>query len=461
MTSRRQPRAATHPRPRAGDDAARIARVAIVAMCGALAFGWKGPVDAWEQAEGTCRISGHALSGAAPLPGVSVLVKSAGAVKTATSTDPDGTYRVALAFGTYDLAAELTGFTTVSRSITVAGTACDQTVDFQLSLAPRVPIAAAQPGAAPTPPASGAGRGAPPASGATATPAANGARGQRFETLTVQTQAAAAAGVETTETSDAGRAPAAAAGLLDRRPDGGGRDQRQHGQPRSRHDERSARRHRPRRVRSGDRRIRLRASGRAAVAARWPGGSAARAGAAGSADRAADAADPVGRAAVAADFVLGGRGRGQNAYNVAVELLVRRIGARQRAVPAASRIVGAAAPVLAAELRRDASAVRCEIPGIYKGDRRTNFMATYSGTRGGDLFDQYATVPTAAMRAGDFSSIPSQLIDPATGLPFAGNLIPADRSSAGVARAAAVHPAAEPRRHEPQLSLRRRRTRRR
>ncbi len=53
-----------------------------------------------------------------------------------------------------------------------------------------------------TPPASGAGRGAPPASGATATPAANGARGQRFETLTVQTQAAAAAGVETTETSD-------------------------------------------------------------------------------------------------------------------------------------------------------------------------------------------------------------------------------------------------------------------
>ncbi len=90
-------------------------------MCGALAFGWRGPVDAWQQAEGTCRISGHALSGAAPLPGVSVLVKSAGAVKTATSTDPDGTYRVALAFGTYDLAAELTGFTTVSRSITRRG----------------------------------------------------------------------------------------------------------------------------------------------------------------------------------------------------------------------------------------------------------------------------------------------------------------------------------------------------
>src|SRR4029453_11109922 len=162
MASRSLPTAAARARRHRDNDGARVARVAIVAMCGALAFGWKGPVDAWQQAEGACRISGRAMSGAVPLPGVSVLVKSAGAVKTATSTDPDGTYRVALAFGTYDLAAELTGFTTISRSITVAGTACDQTVDFQLTLAPRAPIAAAQPGAAPTPPASGAGRGAPP-----------------------------------------------------------------------------------------------------------------------------------------------------------------------------------------------------------------------------------------------------------------------------------------------------------
>src|SRR5882672_5235087 len=191
MVPRRISKEAAGSRRDGSHDATRIARVAIIATCGALAFGWRGPVDAWQQAEGTCRISGHALSGSAPLPGVSVLVKSAGAVKAASSTDPDGTYRVALPFGTYDVTAELTGFSAVSRSITVAGAPCDQAVDFQLSLAPRVPLAAA----APATPAD-AGRGASPASapaagrgpqpqptGGAAAQAANGGRGQRFETL--------------------------------------------------------------------------------------------------------------------------------------------------------------------------------------------------------------------------------------------------------------------------------------
>src|SRR5262245_12111646 len=191
------------PTNRQNDSAVRVARVAIIATCSALAFGWRGPVDAWQQAEGSCRITGRALSGSAPLPGVSVLVKSAGAVKTATSTDPDGTYRVALTFGTYDLAAELTGFTSVSRSITVAGTPCDQTIDFQLTLAPRVPLAAALPAVAPVAPGSASGRGAAPQPPAAGAPAANGARGQRFETLNVQTQEAASAAVETTESTDA------------------------------------------------------------------------------------------------------------------------------------------------------------------------------------------------------------------------------------------------------------------
>ena len=70
------------------------------------------------------------------------------------------------------------------------------------------------------------------------------------------------------------------------------------------------------------------------------------------------------------------------------------------------------------------------IPGLYRGDRRTNFTASYSGNRGGDLFDQYATVPTPAMRGGDFSSVASSLIDPATGLPFTGNTIPVERMHA-------------------------------
>src|SRR5215831_19633415 len=119
----------------------RLARVAIIAFCGALAFGWRGPLDAWQQATGACRITGHAISGTSPLPGVSVLVRSGGEVKTATSTDPDGTYRVSLGEGTYELVAELTGFTAVTRAVTVGGGTCDQTVDLPLTLAPRTPLA--------------------------------------------------------------------------------------------------------------------------------------------------------------------------------------------------------------------------------------------------------------------------------------------------------------------------------
>src|SRR3954471_24196588 len=118
-----------------------VARVAIIAACGAIAFGLRGPLDAWQQTGGACRIGGRAVSGTQPLPGVSVLVRSAGAVKTATSTDGDGSYRLLLSEGTYELAAELTGFTSALRAVTVGGSACDQTVDFQLTLAPRRPIA--------------------------------------------------------------------------------------------------------------------------------------------------------------------------------------------------------------------------------------------------------------------------------------------------------------------------------
>src|SRR4029079_19333440 len=67
--------------------------------------------------------------------------------------------------------------------------------------------------------------------------------------------------------------------------------------------------------------------------------------------------------------------------------------------------------------------------GICDGTRRTNFVVTYNGSRGSNLFDQYATVPTAAMRAGDFSLVNAPLIDPATGQPFPNNQIPVDRIS--------------------------------
>ena len=56
------------------------------------------------------------------------------------------------------------------------------------------------------------------------------------------------------------------------------------------------------------------------------------------------------------------------------------------------------------------------------------FFAGWQGTKiqniGGTLNQ---TIPTTAMRAGDFSAVPVQLVDPVTRLPFAGNQIPVSR----------------------------------
>ncbi len=72
-----------------------------------------------------------------------------------------------------------------------------------------------------------------------------------------------------------------------------------------------------------------------------------------------------------------------------------------------------------------------KIPGIYENpNNRSTFTLTYSGRTGTQLFDQYATVPTETMRAGDFSGASFPLFDPSTGQPFEGNQIPAERMNA-------------------------------
>ena len=84
-----------------------------------------------------------------------------------------------------------------------------------------------------------------------------------------------------------------------------------------------------------------------------------------------------------------------------------------------------------------------KIPGIYKNpDNRTTLTVTYSGSTGTNPFDQYATVPTDAMRAGDFSAVSAPLIDPATGQPFAGNRIPVERLSPQAVALLQYYPAA-------------------
>ena len=413
---------------------AHVVRVAAIACAGACALAWMGPVDAWEQAGGSCRISGKAVSGSTPLPGVSIVFNAADAVKAATSSDPDGTYRLSVPQGTYTVTAELTGFTRVGQPLTVDAGRCDQSIDFQLTLAPRVqPAPATKADAAPAAPG---GRGAVPGTAAATGAGAQrgGPAGQqaRFEALTVQTQAAAAAGAEANEPADGAarlllppgfstEAPAEAVaingnmasldrGMMNDRMDAIGRGEFS--------------------PVTGEF-----AQGFGPAGEGFGGGRGGFGGPGG-----ADGGGPGGRGGPGGpggfgpggrgNFALGGRGRGQNAYNMQSNYsfggsaldsrpyeLRPGSGAQQKPYSRQTFGMTIGGPV--------------RIPHMYKGDRRTNFTATYAGNRGGDLFDQYATVPTPAMRAGDFSSVPAQLVDPSAGLPFAGNQIPASRIDPG------------------------------
>ena len=86
--------------------------------------------------------------------------------------------------------------------------------------------------------------------------------------------------------------------------------------------------------------------------------------------------------------------------------------------------------------------------------RRTFFFASYEGMRErqGLVFNN--TVPTAAMRAGDYSRSTRIIHDPITREPFPGNVIPANRLSAQARRLRAPGPRSE---HAPRARSRGRR----
>src|SRR5690349_21159176 len=151
---------------------------AAAGLAAALAFPTN--IDARQAAaQATCRITGRATSGQQPLPGVAIAIKSGTALKAATSTDQDGTYGITLTPGQYVISAELTGFSAVEQTITVASNGssgsdaaapdrCSQTLNIPMALAPRRPL----PAAAASSPANG-----PTQAPAQTTAAANGGRG--------------------------------------------------------------------------------------------------------------------------------------------------------------------------------------------------------------------------------------------------------------------------------------------
>jgi hypothetical protein len=400
-------------------------------------------------AAAACTISGTITGLGGPLPGVSITVHRGDVVQTAASTDVDGTFKVSLPDAAYQLTAELTGFDKTEKDITVSRDACKQTVDLAMTLTPRTASATPREGrgaAAAGTRAGGAGPrtgGAGPRAGAPANETAEVAAQRRFESLTVTENAATrtldpsvfesgaadassvvAAGFGAEALADAfavtGEAARVDRGLLnDRRgadflpPDFDPRN--------------------------------------------FPGGFAGLEGAAanfqGRGGR--DGGNPNfqgrggGREGGNPNFQGRGGGRGgnpnfRNGQRIQMTAQYGFSGSALNSAPRQLRSeVKGVEPKNANHNYNFSTQVPIKIPGIYKdSNNRTMLQITYSGSTGTNPFDQYATVPTDAMRLGDFSSVSTPLIDPETGRPFPGNQIPADRISPQALALLQYYPAA-------------------
>ena len=400
------------------------------------------PMDAAQQPAGTapCRITGHAKSGTTALPGVALAIKSGDAIKGATSTDVDGGFSFSLSAGQYTLSAELTGFGRVEQPVVVSDAKCTQTVDLTLSLAPREAAGAA---AGPlsstarttTQQAAVAGNGR----GAATTPAAGAARGGQagrggFQTLQVRQSTDAAATADTqlsaSETEQAARA------LL---PPGFSTESSGdaiaiNGNAGS--------------VDRGMLQDRFGAIGRGEFDPTNPeGGFGGGFGGAPGADGQGQGGGPGGRGGPGG--FGGGRGGpggpggpggfgGRGGPGGPGGFLGGRGAAQQRYQGTANYTFGGSVLDAAPFQLTDEQATKpftrntyggtiggpVKIPGLYDGTRRTNFVLSYNGNHGSTVFDQYANVPTAAQRTGDFSANPLPVINPATGLPFPNNQVP-------------------------------------
>jgi hypothetical protein len=387
------------------------------------------PTCVWA-ADPLCTLTGHVSGAGLALPGVSIVITSGEAVQKATSTAIDGTYKVSVPPGTYDVAVELTGFDPVARKLSFTSTACAQTLDLTMTIAPR--------GARHTPPSAdhpghprGAGQAATERDGASSNDRPAGpARGSesagtqrsgggRFQPLAVRASVLANAADE--NVSDAGSSPL----LL---PPGFGDEAGADAIAINGNDTR---------VDRGQLNDRLGALARGEFVLGGPNGPPA-----------AFGQGPAGPGGFGGPLGSGGPGGfpgGGPPGGPGAFFLAGRRGQQQRVTTNLDYTFGGSplnAPPF--QLRsNDPTTVKpytqnnfsmnsggpLKIPHIYDGTNRTSFNFGYSGQRGNALFDQYSTVPTLAMRAGDFSSIAGQLVDPMTGLPFASNQITASRIS--------------------------------
>jgi hypothetical protein len=138
-----------------------------------------------------CRVDGRVTSGSVALPGVSIGIRTASAIRPTTSTELDGRYAIAVTpNATYHLVVDFTGFTRVEREVAVGGPPCDQHIDIQLALAKNEPLKSSPTNAATNAEASGR----PGAAGAPALPGTPAARTSALPRPSTTPNAAAASG---------------------------------------------------------------------------------------------------------------------------------------------------------------------------------------------------------------------------------------------------------------------------
>ena len=346
--------------------AVNAAAVAVV-IAGTVLGAQQSPAPA------ACTISGTITGLGGPLPGVSITVRRDDTVRSASSTDIDGRFKLTLPDASYQLTAELTGFTQVQRAVT-----CAQTIDVTMALAPRVATPAA------------------------VTPAA---AQRRFESLTVTENEATRSldpDIFESPAGDASNIIAAGFGseaLVDAFAVTGEAARVDRGVLNDRRDALARGDFVPPEFDPRNPNFQGRGAGRGG-----PGG-------------------PDGRGGGNPNFRGGQRVQGTANYTFT--------GSPLNSAPQQLRSeVRGVEPRSANHNYNFTTQVPLKIPGVYANpNNRTTLRVSFSGGTGTTPFDQYATVPTDAMRRGDFSGVGTPLIDPATGQPFAGNQIPADRIS--------------------------------
>src|SRR5688572_12087665 len=346
---------------------------------------------------------------AAPIPGASILVHQGERLVVATAADTGGRYSILFTPGqTFRVSVEMPGFARTEKDLTLAALPCDTSLDFDLALLPRTPL----------PP------GTPTSTGAPGTAVTAAAPTGRFTQLAVNSDPAGAAALDVTtldQSAELARLLPPGFSLQ-----GAGADALSVS---ARGDAINV-----------DRSVlndRMGAIGRGEfdpATGQFTAGFAALPPAEGVGQRGGRGGmgGGGGGRGGGGGFALGGRGgRGQSLFQGSANY---SFGGSMLDATNRQPRNGVVTPTSAQPYARNNYGGTIGgpviIPGLYANtNRRTSFQLNYGGNYSTSLQDQYTTVPSVAMRNGDFSTSAVQLVNPRTGLPFTNNHIPRDEMS--------------------------------